>query len=101
VAQPLLFSGAVVGRRKEQRMHIHGNLNTQVMSLGATQASQQAMATRRAAAEVRRQLTSFASDEDGDLVTRVDTRQEADPDRKKGPQPDDEEFRSIYVSVSA
>jgi hypothetical protein len=82
-------------------MHIHGNLNNQIMSLGATQASQQAMATRRAAAEVRRRLTGFASDEDSDLVTRVDARQEADPDRKKGPQPDDEEFRSIYVSVSA
>jgi hypothetical protein len=82
-------------------MHIHTSLNNQIMSLGATQASQQAAATRRAAAEVRRQLTSFASDEDGDLVTRVDTRQEADPDRPKRSQPDEEEFRSIYVSVSA
>ncbi len=82
-------------------MHIHGSLNNQITPLGATQASQQAMATRRAAAEVRRQLTSFASEEDGDLVTRVDARQEADPDRKKQPQPDEEEFRSIYVSISA
>lgn len=82
-------------------MHIHSSLNNQIMSLGPTQASQQAVATRRAAAEVRRQLTGFASDEDGDLVTRVDARQEADPDRQKRPQPDEEEFRSIYVSVSA
>jgi hypothetical protein len=81
-------------------MHIHGTPNNQIMSLAPTQASQQAMATRRAAAEVRRKLTSFASDEDGDLVTSVDARQEADPDRRKKQQPDEEEFRSIYFSVS-
>jgi hypothetical protein len=70
------------------------------MSLGATQASQQAMETRRAAAEVRRKLTSFAADEDGDVVSRVDTQQEADPDRRRNQQPDEEEFRSIFFSVS-
>jgi len=70
------------------------------MSLGATQVRQQAIETRRAAGEVRRKLTSFAADEDGDVVSRVDTRQEADPDRRKKAQPDEEEFRSIYFSVS-
>jgi hypothetical protein len=81
-------------------MHIHSSPNTQLMSLGATQASQQAMATRRAAAEVRRKLTSFAADEDGDIVSRVDSQQEADPERRKNQQPDEEEFRSIFFSVS-
>jgi hypothetical protein len=81
-------------------MHIHSTQNSQIMSLGATQASQQAMATRRAAAEVRRKLTSLAADDDGDIVSRVDTRQDADPDRRKNSQPDDEEFRSIYFSAS-
>ncbi len=81
-------------------MHIHSSLNSQIMSLGATQASQQALATRRAAAEVRHKLTSFAVDEDGDVVSRVDARQESDPDHRKNPQPEEEEFRSIFVSVS-
>jgi hypothetical protein len=81
-------------------MHIHSTPNTQIMSLGATQASQQAMATRRTAAEVRRKLTSFAADEDGDVVSRVDTKQETDPDRRKKQQPDDEEFRSVFFSIS-
>jgi hypothetical protein len=81
-------------------MHIHGSSNSQILSLGATQANQQAMATRRADAEVRRKLATFAADEDGDIVSRVDTRQESDPDRRKKPQSDEEEFRSIYFSVS-
>jgi hypothetical protein len=81
-------------------MHIHSSPNTQIMSLGATQASQQAMATRRAAAEVRRKLTSFAADQDGDIVSGVDTQQETDPERRKNPQPDEEEFRSRFFSVS-
>lgn len=98
VALLLLFSGTAVERSKS--VHIHSTPNSQIAPLGATQVSQQAIETRRAAAEVRRRLTSFAADEDGDLVTRVDSRQEADPDRRKKPQPDDEEFRSIYFSVS-
>jgi hypothetical protein len=81
-------------------MHIHSSPNTQIMSIGMTQASQQAMATRRAAAEVRRKLTSFAADEDGDVVSRVDSQQEADPERRKNPQHDEEEFRSVFFSVS-
>jgi hypothetical protein len=98
LAIPLPFSGTVIERG--ERVHIHSTPNSQIMSLGATQASQQAMATRRAAAEVRRKLTSFAADEDGDLVSRVDGRQENDPDRRKKQQPDEEEFRSVFVSVS-
>jgi hypothetical protein len=82
-------------------MHIHTTPGNQIMSLGATQATQQAMATRRAAAEVRRKLTSFSADEDGDLISRVDARPESDPDRPKRQQPDEEEFRSVFVSVSA
>ena len=81
-------------------MHIHSTPNSQFMALTATQASQQAVETRRAAAEVRRKLASFASDEDGDVVSRVDARQETDPDRKKNQQPDEEKFRSVFFSVS-
>jgi hypothetical protein len=81
-------------------MHIHSSPNPQIMSHGATQASQQAMAARRAAAEVRRKLTSFSADEDGDVVSRVDTKQETDPERKKNPQPDEEDFRSVFFSIS-
>jgi hypothetical protein len=81
-------------------MHIHSTPNTQINSLAGTQASQQASAAKRAAADVRRKLASFASDQDGDIVSRVDSRQEADPNRRKNQQPDEEEFRSIFFSVS-
>lgn len=81
-------------------MHIHSTANTQISSLAATQASQQASAAKRAAADVRRKLASFAADQDGDIVSRVDSRQEADPERRKNQQPDQEEFRSVFFSVS-
>jgi hypothetical protein len=84
-------------------MHIHGSPLTNQMALGsagATQGAQQTMAARRAAAEVRGKLTSFAASEGDEVVSRVNPRAEADPNRRPPPQQDDEPFRSVYFSAS-
>jgi hypothetical protein len=81
-------------------MHIHGNPISQVAP-GSTQSTLQAIEARKAAAEVRRKLTSFAASDDGDVVSRVETQAEADPQRKRNPQQDEEAFRSVFISVSA
>jgi len=80
-------------------MHIHGNPISQI-NLGATQSTLQATEARKAAADVRRKLNSFAINEDDDLVSRVEAQAEADPQRRKNPQQDEETFRSIFFSVS-
>jgi hypothetical protein len=80
-------------------MHIHGSPISQLAS-ASTQSTLQAMEARRAAAEVRRKLTSFAASDDGDVVSRVETQAEADPQRRKNPQHDEEAFRSVFFSVS-
>jgi hypothetical protein len=93
-----------VERKEGSRMHIHASpVNNQMAlgSAGATQGAQQAMATRRAAAEVRRKLTSFASSERDEVVSRVNPRAEADPNRRPPAQQDDEPFRSVFFSASA
>jgi hypothetical protein len=90
------------GNRREKYMHIHSTPLNNQMALGSTQAAQQAMETRKAAAEVRRKLTSLgnaAAEEE--TVSRVDARAEADPNRRRSPQRDDEPFRSVFFSASA
>jgi hypothetical protein len=82
-------------------MHIHGSQPiNQAMSV-PTQATQQAMAAKRADAEVRRKLSGITANDDEEYSLRVEARGEADPDRRQNPQPDEESFRSIFVSVSA
>jgi len=51
-------------------MHIHGNPISQI-NLGASQSTLQATEARKAAADVRRKLNSFAINEDDDLVFRL------------------------------
>ena len=85
-------------------MHIHSSpLNNQLAlrPLSPTQGAQQTMAARKAAAEVRRKATSFAYSEEGEVVSRVDARAEADPNRRRSPQHDGEPFRSVFFSASA
>jgi hypothetical protein len=84
---------------KESDMHIHGNPISQ-MAPASTQSTLQAMEARKAAAEVRRKLTSFAASDDGDVVSRVETQAEADPQSRKNPRQDEEAFRSVFLSVS-
>jgi|HubBroStandDraft_5_1064220.scaffolds.fasta_scaffold1217972_1 hypothetical protein len=82
-------------------MHIHGNsLNSQSIVLGPTQGTQQTMAARKAAAEVRRKLTSFAATEDDEVVSRVEARSDSNPDRRQNPQQDETPFRSVFFSAS-
>jgi hypothetical protein len=83
-------------------MHIHSSPSTsQMMSLGSTQSAQQATAARKAAAEVRRKLTSFAAAEEGEAVSRTEAHPDADPDRRPKPQQQDEaQFRSVFFSAS-
>jgi len=79
-------------------MHIHGNsLNSQLIALGATQ---QAMAARKAAAEVRRKLTTFAATEEDEVVSRAEARSGSNPDRRQNPQQDETQFRSVFFSAS-
>jgi hypothetical protein len=82
-------------------MHIHASAGAQMTAIGQTQHTQQTMAARRAAAEVRKKLSGFAATEDSETVSRVDARAEADPDRRQKPQQDEESFRSVFFSVSA
>jgi hypothetical protein len=82
-------------------MHIHGNsLNSQLIALGATQGTQQAMAARKAAAEVRRKLTTFAATEEDEVVSRAEARSGSNPDRRQNPQQDETQFRSVFFSAS-
>ncbi len=80
-------------------MHIHGSPVSQ-LALASTQSTLQAIEARKAAADVRRKLTGFAASDDGDVVSRVETQAEADPQRRKNPHQDEEAFRSVFFSVS-
>jgi hypothetical protein len=83
-------------------MHVHStSASNPMMALGLTQSAQQATAARKAAAEVRRKLTGFAATEDGEITSRVESRSEADPDRRQRQQNDEESFRSVFFSASA
>ena len=54
-------------------MHIHaGQMNTQMMALSASQGTQQAVETRKAAAAVRRKLSHFAASADHEDVHEVE-----------------------------
>jgi hypothetical protein len=86
-------------KERERVMHIHGNPVSQ-LAPAATQSTLQAVEARKAAAEVRRKLTSFAADDNGDVVSRVETQAEADPQNRKNSQQDEEAFRSVFLSVS-
>jgi hypothetical protein len=80
-------------------MHIHSNPVSQ-LALGSTQSTLQTQEARKAAAAVRRKLNSFAANDDGDLISRVEAQSEPDPQRRKNPQQDEEAFRSVFFSVS-
>ena len=82
-------------------MHIHNSpLSSQMMALGSTQRSQEAMAARKAAADVRRKLTSFAATNDDEAVSRVGPRSDTDPDRRRNQQQEEVSFRSVFFSAS-
>jgi hypothetical protein len=86
---------------REGRMHIHNNpLSSQMMALGYTQRTQEAMAVRKTAADVRRKLTSFAATNDDEAVSRVDPRSDTDPDRRRNQQQEEVSFRSVFFSAS-
>ena len=81
-------------------MHIHGNPISQI-ALGSSQSTLQATEARKTAADVCRRLNNFAINDEDNLVTRIEAQAEADPERRKDPQQDEEAFRSILLSVSA
>jgi len=80
-------------------MHIHSNPVGQ-LAQGSTQSTMRAQEARKAAAAVRRRLSSLAVSEDGDPISRVEAHADADPQHKKNPQHDEEAFRSIFFSIS-
>jgi hypothetical protein len=82
-------------------MHIHGSsMNNQMMAIGATQRTQQAVETKRAAERVRKKLSAVATTDD-EAVSRVEPYSEAEADaRKKKSQYDPEAFRSVFFSLT-
>lgn len=81
-------------------MHIHGNINASQMPLNATQGTMRAAEARQAALAVKRKLTDFAAT-DSDIVSQVDTSpQSGSNPRQKKSQPDEENFRSQFVSFT-
>jgi hypothetical protein len=83
-------------------MHIHGSsMNSQMMAIGATQRTQQTVETKRAAEVVRKKLSAFAASNDDEAVSHVAAYSEAEADaRQKRSQPDPEEFRSVFFSLT-
>jgi len=83
-------------------MHIHSNsLTSQMMAIGSTQGAQHAAAVKKAAEEVRRKLTSFAITEEDEAESRADANADSGPDRRRKPQQDETQFRSVFFSASA
>ncbi|MBB5315976.1 hypothetical protein [Tunturibacter empetritectus] len=80
-------------------MHIHSSPVSQ-LTLGSTQSAFQAQEARKAAAAVRRRLSSFAASDGDEVISRVEAQAESNPQRRKNPQQDEEAFRSVFVSVS-
>jgi hypothetical protein len=81
-------------------MHIHGNSMSSQMSIGATQRTQQAVETKRAAEAVRKKLSAFAASDD-EAVSHVAAHSEAGADaRQKRSQSDPEAFRSVFFSLT-
>jgi hypothetical protein len=81
-------------------MHVHGAHNIQSTALVPTQSTQQAIAARKAAAEVRRKLAGAASSVYAGSVSPVDAYTPGDRPRQQPPQ-DEDSFRKILVSIQA
>jgi hypothetical protein len=79
-------------------MHIHGTHNVQFAALVPTQSAQQAIATRKAAAEVRRKLAGIASSGGAGSVSSIDAYTPGDRRRQDPPQ-DEDNFRKVLVSI--
>jgi len=76
-------------------MHIHGAHSIQSAALVPTQSAQQASAARKAAAETRRKLASFAAT--AGAVSRVDAYTPGE--RRHNPPQDEGTFRDLLVSM--
>jgi hypothetical protein len=78
-------------------MHIHGAHNGPFAALVPTQSAQQASAARKAAAEVRRKLSSCAATSDPGAISCADAYTPSE--RRQDPPQDEDTFRRILVSV--
>jgi hypothetical protein len=82
-------------------MHIHGASSLQYAALVSTQGAQQAQAARRAAADVRRKLTSFAASGGEDAVAHVGAYAQDGRGRKQKQPQGEEAFRNVFISFNA
>ena len=82
-------------------MHIHNAPSTQYSAFHSTQAIQRAQAARRAAAVVRRKPTSFAASDDEEAVACVAAYAQGERGGRQNQPRGEEEFRSVFVSLSA
>jgi hypothetical protein len=81
-------------------MHVHGISNQYAMML-PSQATQQVQAERKAAAEVRRKLTTFGASAVEDEVARTDAYADDERQREQEQPPDEEAFREVLISFKA
>jgi hypothetical protein len=82
-------------------MHIHGAASIQYSALLPKQATQQAQAERRAAANVRRKLTAFAASGGEDTVAGVAAYTTDGRDRRHDQPQEEEAFRNVFISYTA
>jgi hypothetical protein len=75
-------------------------MNSQLAWPVATLSTQQAVAARKAAVEVRRKLNSVAAS-GGDSQSQADAEPSSDGRQRDPPPGDDEAFRNVFVSVHA
>ena len=78
-------------------MHIHGAHNSQFAALVPTESAQQAGAARKAAAEVRRRLSSFAAASETGAISRVAAYMPGE--RGQDPPQGEDAFRKMLVSI--
>jgi hypothetical protein len=80
-------------------MHIHSAMSNQMLALIPTQGTQQSIAAKKAAVEVRRKLTNYAAAGNADAVSHVDAYAPGDHGRRKDPPQEEESFRDVFVSI--
>jgi hypothetical protein len=82
-------------------MHIHSShMSPQMMGLAASQSTQRAAETRKAAAAVRRKLSLIAGSAEFDRLQEVDAGSDSPDGSRQEPQPEEDSFKHFF-SVTA
>ncbi|GGA77666.1 hypothetical protein GCM10011507_31130 [Edaphobacter acidisoli] len=79
-------------------MHIHGHINIQALSLGPSQSAQRAAETRKAAANVRKKLGTFADTVDSEAILAIEPDTSGSSNQQEPPA---EDTFKHFLSVTA